>query len=233
MQAILSEATLVPWSRLGLVITTVDAVNGEQTLGRHREARQQLSTADRLMLTKTDLVGEAEGEALGDKLRAMNPSASLLVSRKAQLPAADIFQEPDGPWRTPAPAQLGPVFDIAPGAPAQLQAQAHGGGHDDAIKTFTVALRQPVEWSAFVEWLELLLASRGDSILRVKGLLAVDDDDRPMVVQGVQLVLYPIERLPAWPQATTAPGWIVFIARDLTQRAIENSIQSVYQTRVV
>ncbi|WP_436825165.1 CobW family GTP-binding protein [Variovorax sp. DT-64] len=232
MQAILSESSLVAWSRLGLVITTVDAVNGEQTLGRHREARQQLSTADRLILTKTDLVGEAEGDALGDKLRAMNPSASLLVSRKAQLPAADILREPDGRWRTPAPAQLGPIFDTVPDAPAQLQAQAHGGGHDDAIKTFTVALRQPVEWSGFVEWLELLLASRGDSILRVKGLLAVDDDDRPMVVQGVQHVLYPVERLPAWPQATAAPGWIVFIARDLTQRAIENSIQSVYQARV-
>ncbi|VTU39970.1 putative GTP-binding protein YjiA [Variovorax sp. PBS-H4] len=232
MQAILSEATLVSWSRLGLVITTVDAVNGEQTLGRHREARQQLATADRLILTKTDLVGEAEGEALRGKLRAMNPSASLLVSRKAQLPAADILREPDGPWRTPAPPQLGPIIDSVIGAQPKAQPQGHGGSHDDAIKTFTVALRQPVDWPAFVEWLELLLASRGDSILRVKGLVALDDDERPVVVQGVQHVLYPIERLPAWPQATTAPGWIVFIARDLTQRAIENSISSVYETRV-
>ena len=201
-----------------------DAVNGEQTLARHREAGQQLATADRLILTKTDLVGEAD--ALVDKLRAMNPSASLLVSRKAQLPAADILREPEGPWRVPVSAQLGPIFDSIPGMPAP----AHGGGHDDAIKTFTVPLEQPIHWPAFVEWLELLLASRGDSILRVKGLLAVDDDARPVVVQGVQHVLYPIERLPAWPDATARPGWIVFIARDLTQRAIENSIRSVYET---
>lgn len=225
MQAILSETTLLPWFRLGQVITTVDAVNGEQTLARHREARQQLATADRLILTKTDLVGEFEGDALGDKLRAMNPSAGLLVSRKAQLPAGEILKEADAQWRAPVAAQLGPILHSAAGAPALPHAQ----GHDDAIKTFTVALQQPVEWPAFVEWLELLLASRGDFILRVKGLLAVSDDARPVVIQGVQHVLYPIERLPAWPPAAAAPGWIVFIASDLTQRAIENSIRSVYE----
>ncbi|CAN7778788.1 GTP-binding protein [Variovorax sp. LjRoot84] len=226
MQAILSEATLVPWFRLGQVITTVDAINGEQTLGRHREARQQLATADRLILTKSDLVGESESDALGDKLRAMNPSACLLVSGKAQLPAAEILREADAQWRAPVPAQLGPILHSAAGAPAMPHAHAH----DDAIKTFTVSLQQPVEWPSFVEWLELLLASRGDSILRVKGLLAVTDDARPVVVQGVQHVLYPIERLPAWPDASARPGWIVFIASDLTQRAIENSIRSVYET---
>ncbi|VTU16293.1 putative GTP-binding protein YjiA [Variovorax sp. PBL-H6] len=226
MQAILSETTLVRWFRLGQVITTVDAVNGEQTLARHREARQQLAMADRLILSKTDLVGESEADALGDKLRAMNPSASLLFSRKAQLPAAEILKEADGQWRAAAAPQLGPVFDRADGTPAMPSAQ----GHDDAIKSFTVSLPQPVEWPAFVEWLQLLLAARGDSILRVKGLLAVNDDSRPVVVQGVQHVLYPIERLPAWPGASAGPGWIVFIARDLTQQAIENSIRSVYET---
>ncbi|OUL98171.1 CobW family GTP-binding protein [Variovorax sp. JS1663] len=229
MQAILSEATLVPWFRLGQVITTVDAINGEQTLARHREARQQLATADRLIVTKADLVGESEADALGSKLRAMNPSASLVVSRKARLPAAEILREADEQWRAPCPVQLGPIFDAPPGAPAPLVATAH----DDAIKTFTVSLHEPVEWAAFVEWLELLLASRGDSILRVKGLLAVTDDERPVVVQGVQYVLYPIEHLPAWPDGSARRGWIVFIARDLTQRAIENSIRSVYESSLV
>jgi G3E family GTPase len=226
MQAILSEPTLVPWFRLGQVITTVDAVNGEQTLGHHREARQQLATADRLILTKTDLIGESESEALGDKLRAMNPTASLLFSRKAQLPAGEILREADGQWRAPMVAELGPIL----GSALAASAMPHEHGHGDAIKTFTVSLQQPVEWPAFVEWLELLLASRGDSILRVKGLLSVTDDARPVVVQGVQHVLYPIERLAAWPDASARPGWIVFIARDLTQRAIENSIRSVYET---
>jgi G3E family GTPase len=224
MQAILSEQSLVRWFRLGQVITTVDAVNGEQTLIRHREARQQLATADRMILTKTDLVDESGRAALTEKLGAMNASASLLVSCKTQLPAAEILREADREWhrRVPAPLVTSDHVQRGPAIP-------HAHGHDEAIKTFTVQLQQAVEWAAFVDWLELLLASRGDSILRVKGLLAISDDERPVVVQGVQHVLYPIERLPAWPDNSAQPGWIVFIARDLTQRAIENSMHSVYE----
>jgi G3E family GTPase len=62
----------------------------------------------------------------------------------------------------------------------------------------------------------------------VKGLLAVTGDDHPVIVQGVQHVLYPIERLPQWPNGSVGAGWLVFIARDLTQRAVENSLRSVY-----
>jgi len=228
MQAILSEQRLIPWFRMGQVITTVDAVNGEQTLTRHREARQQLACADRVILTKADLIDEPECTALLDKLRAKNTSASLKVSRKKQLPAAEILEEVDAQWRRPIPAPLASDDD-----PIRAPAIPHAPGHDEAIKTFTVQLQQPVEWASFVDWLELLLASRGDAILRVKGLLAVSDDDRPVVVQGVQHVLYPIERLPAWPDDSARPGWIVFIARDLTQRAIENSLRSVYEHSLV
>uniref|UniRef100_C5D0Z5 Cobalamin synthesis protein P47K n=1 Tax=Variovorax paradoxus (strain S110) TaxID=543728 RepID=C5D0Z5_VARPS len=229
MQAILSEQSLVPWFRMGQVITTADAVNAEQTLTRHREARQQLACADRVILTKADLIDESDCTVLLDKLRARNPSASLKISRKEQLPAAEILEAIDAQWRrSVVPAQLASDDD-----PLRMPAIPHAPGHDEAIKTFTVRLPQPVEWAHFVDWLELLLASRGDAVLRVKGLLSVSDDERPVVVQGVQHVLYPIERLPAWPDESARPGWIVFIARDLTQRAIENSLRSVYEHSLV
>ncbi|VTU28498.1 putative GTP-binding protein YjiA [Variovorax sp. SRS16] len=221
MQAILSEQSLTPFFRLGQVITTVDAVNGEHTLTAHREARQQLATADRVIVTKTDLVEDADCTVLVEKLAQMNPSATMLMSRKAQLPASQILEEADAQWRLPRAS-----------SEASHAHGHHAHGHDQAIKTFTVQLEQALDWAAFVDWLELLLASRGDSILRVKGLLAVQDDDRPVVVQGVQHVLYPIERLPRWPDESARPGWIVFIARDLTQRAIENSLRSVYEPSI-
>jgi G3E family GTPase len=200
------------------VITTVDAVNGEQTLARHREARQQLAIANRIIVTKTDLVAESGRDSLIDKLSVINPTADILTSCKAQLPVARVLDDAQAQWQRPDDR------GAAPGS----HSYGHGGhGHDEAIRTFTVQVEQPVEWNVFVDWLELLLASRGDSILRVKGLLAVTGDDCPVIVQGVQHVLYPIERLPRWP-AGSAGGWIVFIARDLTKRAVENSLRSVY-----
>lgn len=225
MQAILSEQILTPWFRLGQVITTVDAVNGDQTLVRHREARQQLATADRVILTKSDLVDESDCAVLLEKLRATNPGAIFATASKGRLAARAVFEESEAQWR-----RSGPILPMA-AEDRQAGNAPLGplmGSHDEAIRTFTVQLERPVEWSVFVDWLELLLANRGDSILRVKGLLGVADDERPVVVQGVQHVLYPLDRLPTWPDGTASPGWIVFIARDLTARAIENSLRSVY-----
>lgn len=232
MQAVLSEQSLTPWFRLGQVITTVDAVNGDQTLVRHREARQQLATADRVILTKSDLVDESDCAVLLEKLRATNPGAIFASARNGRLPARAIFDESEAQWR-----RSGPILPMA----AKDGQDGDGdaplgpliGSHDEAIRTFTVQLEREVEWSVFVDWLELLLANRGDSILRVKGLLGVTDDERPVVVQGVQHVLYPLDRLPTWPEGTASPGWLVFIARDLTARAIENSIRSVYESSLV
>ena len=104
---------------------------------------------------------------------------------------------------------------------------AHADVHDGTIGTFVVALPRPVHWDAFVEWIELLLFGRGDSILRVKGLLNVAGDERPVIVQGVQHVLYPPEHLPAWPDPQAREGWIVFIARNLTRSSIETSLRSL------
>jgi G3E family GTPase len=229
MQAILCEKSLTPWFRLGHVITTVDAVNGAQTLLRHREARQQLATADRVILTKSDLVDASESAALLDKLKAANPGAIFVASSKGHLPAHAVLDETCISMRTPESIRP-PVDELQHDERVPLG--PFMGGHDEAIRTFTVHLEHPVEWSAFVDWLELLLVNRGDSILRVKGLLGVTGDERPVVVQGVQHVLYPVDRLPQWPEGTSTPGWIVFIARDLTARAIENSLRSVYELSV-
>jgi hypothetical protein len=48
-----------------------------------------------------------------------------------------------------------------------------------------------------------------------------------VVLHGVQHVLYPPERLPEWPVSSPRGGWIVFIARDLTHSAIDNSLRSM------
>jgi G3E family GTPase len=224
VQAVLCEPSLTPWYRMGHVIATVDALNGEATWMRQREARRQLATADRVVLTKADLVADDTCTALLGKLSEMNPSASRLVSRHGRIPAEAVLEESPTGWQRPS----------AP-LPQHAALPAHSplsAGHDPSIRTFTVALDHELEWPAFMEWLELLLASRGDSVLRVKGLLKVKGEDRPVVVQGVQHVLYPLDYLPRWPDEADRNGWLVFIARDLTQKAIEGSLRLLSEESV-
>ncbi len=84
LQSIMAHPVLVQAFRLDGVITLVDAVNGAATLDKHVEAVKQAAVADRLVVTKADLVAEpADLEALKRRLRALNPNAAILDVRDA------------------------------------------------------------------------------------------------------------------------------------------------------
>lgn len=210
--AVLSEGRLTPHYRLGRIVTTVDAVCGSSTLEAHSTAAVQVAVANRIVLTKADLADKAGLDALLQQLSALNGSAAIVRSAPDSMPRADKlfggFSENDGEQTLPQ---------------SSVPLRSHGG-HTHGITTFTTAFDEPVRWPDFVEWLDLLLTARGDSVFRVKGLLAVEGQELPRVIQGVQHVVYPAETLAAWPDH---PGrsWLVFIARDLTQSAIERSLR--------
>ncbi len=67
LHTLMSDPLLVNWFRLDAVIATVDAAAGRATLDAHGESVKQAAVADRLLLTKTDLVGGrgARGAASG------------------------------------------------------------------------------------------------------------------------------------------------------------------------
>ena len=245
MQAILSDRQLAQRDRRGQGVTAVGGVNGARTIAAHREARQQLAMADRVVVTKCDLIGAAERHVLIDELAALNPNAAIGSSDGNGSAAGALFAGTGAGWQRAEPMRPASVSASASAsagsgkhehehehnhdhdrATTDADARHAAPVHDGSIGTFTVALHEPVRWDAFVDWLELLLISRGDSILRVKGLLRVQGDARPVVVQGVQHVLYPPEYLPAWPPASPQNGWLVFIARDLTQASIEASLRA-------
>src|SRR5262249_9653535 len=85
---------LVMRYRLDGVIAVVDAVNGAATLEAHPEAVKQAAVADRIVLTKTDLVGDAQKPALAvlmQRLRALNPAAPILDAAAGEAVAARLF----------------------------------------------------------------------------------------------------------------------------------------------
>jgi G3E family GTPase len=229
LQALMAAREIAPRHCLGRVVTTVDALNGARTLAAHREARRQLAMADRVVVTKADLVAPDATRALAAQLGQRHPEAEVVVARAPGLDLAGLFAPVSGAPRAHEASE--PDDDARLGSVGVLPAHAHAGlraapAHDGSIGTFTIHPGRALPWERFVDWLELLLVARGDSILRVKGLLAVEHDPRPLVLQGVQHVLYPPGFLPAWPEGAPPGGWIVFIARDLTRAAIERSLRS-------
>lgn len=207
------DTRLARFCRLGQVTTTVDAVNGLHTIEQYAEAVQQIAAADCLVATKTDLTPPHEVARLNERLLALNPTARRLTSARNCPPTGDDL------FGAGAPMRDWTAIETLP----------HGGhlaSHSAGVSAFTVTLEDPVDLDDFVDWLGLLLASRGDSILRVKGYLAAIGHDRPLAIQGVQHVLDRPEPMREWPNAAPRTQ-LVFIAKHLTQRAIENALPSI------
>jgi G3E family GTPase len=89
-----------------------------------------------------------------------------------------------------------------------------------------IALRfdEPLDWTMFALWLAMLLQSRGDDVLRVKGLLDTGADG-PLVLHGVQHVIHPPTHLAAWPDADRTSR-IVLIVRGIGRTEVEASLRA-------
>ncbi|RAI45895.1 CobW family GTP-binding protein [Rhodoplanes roseus] len=235
---------LVMRFRLDGVVTVVDAVNGEATLDAHSEAVKQAAVADRLVITKTDLLDTAERrtgyERLLARLAALNPAAPRLLG--AEATPARLF---DCGLYDPATksADVRRWLAAEAYAPAAGNGHAHDGHahghhthghhdhdhghyghdpnrHDDHIRAFTLATDEAVPASAFEMFLELLRSVHGPDLLRLKGIVKLSEQpDKPMVIHGVQHVFHPPAQLPAWPDDDHRTR-LVLIVRDVAEARI-------------
>ncbi len=233
VHTLMTNVELVPHFRLGSVITTVDATLGAGQLDQHIEAVKQAAMADRLVLTKSDLAPQGYA-ALAKRLHALNPGAPILPATLHGGPGPDQLLDA-GPLDARARTDDVARWLNAEAYAAEPHEEAHGhhhGGpdrHDARIDSFCLYVERPLAWEAVTEWLELLLASRGESLLRMKGLINVAGRARPLVIHGVQHVIYPPSELAAWPGGDQRTR-IVFITRDLPRQAVENSFRALFGT---
>jgi G3E family GTPase len=213
LQTLMTDRRALRGFALDGVVTLVDAVSGAATLDTQREAVTQVAVADRLVLTKTDIAAPDAVAALAARLRSLNPDAPL-------LDAAGV----------PAAALLGAAGVEAPGVRAAswlagaARPDAAAGRHDAAVESFTLAFDAPLPWQGVSAWLGMLALTRGESLLRVKGLLNIAGEDRPVVVHGVQHVFHPPAMLATWPPGHDRKSRLVFVLRNLPREVVEQGL---------
>ena len=159
-------------------ITVVDAVNGnEMASSGNRIWTQQVSAADVLLISKTDLAPEA-ANALESRFHDLLPGITLLRhGLNDSLPDFTELPASSQPIRTSYRAP-----NIA----------AHGDVHSLAL-----CISEPIDWTAFGVWLSALLHVHGQSVLRIKGILNIGED-YPVLINGVQHMIYPPQHLTQW-----------------------------------
>ena len=221
LATLMSDAVAASAYRLDGIVTVVDAVNGAAHLDAQQEAVRQVAVADRIVLSKTDL---GDGEALRGRLRRLNPGAPVLVAAHGAVDAGALL----GAGLFDAGSKIPDVRGwLDAEAYASEHAHAHDvNRHDERIAAFCLTFDQPLHWQGVATWLDMLVATRGESLLRVKGILNVVGQERPVVVHGVQHLFHPPALLAGWPEGDARCSRLVFITRDLPRDVIEEGLRA-------
>ena len=222
VSTLMAEPVLRHHFRLGTVVTTVDAVNGELHLARNPESAKQIAIADRLVLTKGDLASAERVERLRRDLRRLNPSAAVIDLAHEPLDPDDLMA---GDVYDPArkDAEVRRWLEAAAAEPPDRLHVHDRSRHDRDIQTFCLTFGSPLDWTAFGLWLTMLLHVHGNDVLRVKAILNVVDLPVPVVIHGVQHVVHPPVHLDRWPSGDHRSR-LVMIVRGLDRAALEDSL---------
>lgn len=201
LQTLTADRGLASQIHVQAVVTVIDAVLGARALDEMAEARRQVAVADRMILTKVDLAGEAAARDLESGIAALNPVASIIRADNGHVSPDAILAD--------NAALSEPVYP--PAARAR---------HTADVASFTLSYETPLDWVAIEQALELLARLRGPDILRAKGLLDIKGCKGPVVVHQVQhLTAKPVE-LEAWPDEKRVSR-LVFITRGIARHDIE------------
>lgn len=210
LQTLMRDADLERAYRLDAVVTLVDAVNGPQQLDTLAEPLKQAAVADRIVVTKADLVDATRLDAITERLRAINPHAGIVAAAHGAIdPAFVAGVAPRG--RRAAAAVTGWLGTGTGNAPPLRRPAAT---HTPGVASFSLRFDAPFERELLLAWLDVLTRLRGADLLRVKGLVHVAGEPGPVVVHAVQHVRHPPVTLDAWPDADRASRF-VFVTRGI------------------
>jgi len=246
IEVLLSEPTIAARYALHDVTTTVDAVNGAATLDTHLESAKQVALADRVLVTKIDLLPDGPArdatlDALRARIAALNPAAPVVDAATIGHPA-ELMTAPNDdatPLRTVERVAValalqgrgvlaGGGSDAGDGETRDegpRYASVHAArGADDRIRTFTFVRDEPLPMRAVEMFLEALAKSLGPALLRVKGLIHVrEHPEGPAVVHGAQQLLHGLTWMNGWPSDDRRTR-IVFI----TLAAVADEVAELY-----
>jgi G3E family GTPase len=190
------------------VIVAVDAVNGVLHLDRQPESIKQVSVADKILITKTDIASPEVVEQLIMRLHSINPSAEVIKSVYGDIDVGSLFNS------------HGQSF-LESMVPQSLNLS---GMHMPDTRSVSLSFDEPIDWNAFGLWLSMLLHARGEDVLRVKGLINVGEEG-PVLLNGVQHIIHPPEHLPSWPTEDRR-SHVIFIMRNIDPQEIITSLQA-------
>ena len=200
-------------SRLDAIVTVVDAKHLLARLSDSHEAEEQVAFADVIVLNKTDLVTPEELEGVEARIRSINRSARVLRAEKANVPLAEVLDR--------GSFDLNRILEMEPDF--LLGEDDHV--HDDAVTSVSLTSDAPLDMQRFNAWIGTVLTEKGQALLRTKGILHFQGDDRRFAFQAVHMIADG-DYIGPWKSGDARQSRIVFIGRDLDSSELRRGFEA-------
>ncbi len=226
---------------LDSVLTLVDAKHAGGQLDSRQEARRQVGFADRIFISKTDLVEPGAVDALVHRLKHMNPRAPQKAVHFGEVSLAEVFDlkgfnlnakldiDPEFLNADDVHGHAGHAHDHGqesghepghvhdehcdhPAEPAQHHAHHHA--HDDDVKSFVFRSKRAFNPSKLEDFLSAIVQVYGPKMLRYKGVLYMKGSERKVIFQGVHQLMGS-DLGPKWAPGEEKGSKMVFIGIDM------------------
>jgi G3E family GTPase len=217
---------------LDAIVTLVDAKHGNQQLDTRQEARRQVGFADQIFISKSDLVTEADANALAHRIKHMNPRAPQRRVHFGEVAISEVFDLRG--FNLNAKLDIDPDFLKDDGhhhhhhdhghdhdcghdhAHGEHCDHPHHHAHDDDVKSFVFKADKPFNATKLEDFLGSMVQIYGPRMLRYKGVLYIKGMERKVIFQGVHQMMGS-DVGPAWAKGEVRTSKMVFIGIDIPQ----------------
>jgi G3E family GTPase len=200
-------------TRLDAIVTVVDAKHLPARLKDSSEAQEQIAFADIIVLNKMDLVTPEEANEVEALIKGINPYAEIRRSTKSDVPLESVIGRD--------------AFNLArilEKEPDFLSGEDHHE-HDSEVNSVSFEVSKPVDAEKFNAWISQLLQTKGQDLLRTKGILYYAGDHRRFAFQAVHMIADG-DYIGEVKEGDPRKSKIVFIGRDLNRPQLRRGFEA-------
>lgn len=201
---------------LDAIITMVDAKHAPQQLDEHHEAQEQVGFADRILISKSDIVNKDEITSLRERLTRMNKRAKISISDHGKAPIVDLLDIKG--------FRLDDILEIEPNFLTDVDHE-----HDDDVNSFVFRELKPLNLEKLEDLFGFLVKQYGTQMMRYKGILNIKNVNLRVIFQGVHMIMGAVDGA-KWGKNEQRESKIVFIGKNLPKEKILSALKSCIAT---
>ncbi|MDR5826641.1 GTP-binding protein [Caballeronia sp. LP006] len=213
LQTFLADPDVRERLELEAVVAVVDAMHASAQL--HDDiAREQIVFADRIIINKTDVAVPAKVAALVEELRQINPTAQIDFANHSAVDVDALLGVRS--------FSLDNLLAVEPGL---LDEEGHDHEHDDSIASCAIVVPGAIDANRFNQWINQLVQTQGQQLLRMKGVLNVHEEARRLHFHSVHMLL-DASFGRAWKRDEARENRFVMIGRNIDARHMRDGLLS-------